>query len=108
LVQAKVRTENAVGFSEYSQENNVGVTVQVEPSQVQELSLNYELSTNTQMVLQWSELTTTEEIGDSAILNYILKWNQGSAINVWQEYVSIPATDPMSATVTGLTGGSYY
>ena len=51
LVQAKVRAENAVGFSEYSQENNVGATIQIEPSQVQGLSLNYELSTNTKMVL---------------------------------------------------------
>lgn len=62
------------------------------------------------MGLIWNALATDEETGGSAVLNYKIRWNQGSLINVMEDKEIVVATgDPTySLQIGSLTGGSYY
>ena len=62
------------------------------------------------MGLVWQALLTSAETGGSPILNYKIRWNQGSFVNEFVDKETIPATgaSSYSLTVGGLTGGSYY
>ena len=108
LVQAKVLATNAVGDSEYSQENVAGATVETEPATITTLGQDLTSQSLTWIVLTWDALTTQAETGGSPILNYKVRWNQGS-LDDWVDLVTIPAgDDPLTYKVESLTGGQYY
>lgn len=57
---AKVRAKNLIGFSEFSQENTTGATIQIEPAQVSPLRINNEISSVTSIGLDWDALITSD------------------------------------------------
>ena len=60
--------------------------------------------------MTWLALTTAEETGGSPILNYKIRFNQGSLVNIWVDEAIIAAdgSTDYSFTAGGLTGGTYY
>ena len=108
LVRAKVKATNAVGDSDFSQENTGGVVVETVPGPMTSLSQDLTSQSLEWIVLTWDALTTQEETGGTAILNYRVRWNQGTT-NVWVDLATVAAgPDPLSYTANGLTGGIYY
>jgi len=79
-----------------------------EPLSVQNIWLDKLLSNNTSINISWTHLNLTEETGGSPIINYKIRTNQGSAINVWQDSISIDASLPKTYTLTGLKPGETY
>jgi hypothetical protein len=65
-------------------------------------------TSSSQIVINWSPITSTEDIGADAIIYYSLEWNQGSVTNVWQE-LTTPNVLVTSYTMTsGFTPGITY
>ena len=75
LVKAKVMATNAVGDSEYSQENTSGVVVETVPGSIMTLRQDLTSQSLDWIVLAWDALTTQEETGGTAISNYRVRWN---------------------------------
>ena len=96
---------NGVGDSEYSQENVVGATVETVPGTITSLGQDLSSQSLTWIVLTWDALTTHAETGGSPILNYKVRWNQGS-LNDWTDLATVtPGDDPLTYKVEPLTGG---
>ena len=72
--------------------------------------LNIGLSSLTTITVEWDELTTGDRNGGSSIDSYNLIWDAGtngaSWLNVQGQTGSFSTST--TATVTGLTGGSFY
>jgi hypothetical protein len=65
-------------------------------------------TSSSQIVITWSPISSTEDIGADAIIYYSLEWNQGSVTNVWQE-LTTPNVLVTSYTMTsGFTPGITY
>jgi hypothetical protein len=64
------------GWSSYSSSNSVGVTAEVEPSQMV-VPTRGTSTTETQMHIEWTALTTKAEVGGElcTILSYNLQWD---------------------------------
>lgn len=60
--------------------------------------------------LVWDALLSATDTGGSPILNYKIRWNQGSLINVFEDKETVAATGASvyAASIDSLTGGSYY
>jgi len=65
-------------------------------------------SNNTSINISWTPLSSTYETGASPIINYKVRTNQGSTINIWQDYITIDATLPNRYIITGLIPGETY
>ncbi len=71
LIKVKARAYNLYEWGQYSQLNVEGATVETEPVSI--LTLTYEdtpVSNNDQVKLMWTKITSTSDIGGSALLDY--------------------------------------
>ena len=91
LIIARVQAQNPRGWGEISDPNTDGALAEVIPKQVQNL-LNGPLTTETEIDLYWTELTTQEEIGGvtCTILSYNVDWDEGlGGEDNWSEITGI-------------------
>lgn len=72
-VQVKFNAVNAIGESEYSEDNVVGSFIETKPSQVKGVMIDPLLSTTTSILIKWTHLYLTVETGASPILNYKIR-----------------------------------
>lgn len=107
LIVVKTRAHNSLGFGEYSQENTSGGAYQTKPGQMDAPTYDDTTSDNDHVDLTWTVPTGTTAGGTGvSITSYMLEWNQGSGINVWQTLEA--ATTLTTKQQTGLTEGETY
>jgi hypothetical protein len=107
LFRAMVRAFNANGWGSYSNANLDGATIKTTPTRMN-TPVEDPSTSSSQIVITWSPITSTEDIGGDTIIYYSLEWNQGSVTNVWQE-LTTPNVLVTSYTMTsGFTPGVSY
>jgi hypothetical protein len=73
LVLFKVRAYNSYGWSlDYSPVNSIGAAVRVVPVAVGTIYINAFETTEEKVAVYWSDLTLSDDRGDSVILSYNL------------------------------------
>jgi hypothetical protein len=102
LVRAQVRAHNLYGYGSLSDVNTAGVLVQTAPAQVTGVTVGSATS-ETQVELSWSALTTAAETGGAAILSYNVEWDAGAADGNWVSLIGYGADS--SATTYTVTSG---
>lgn len=78
LIEVKVAATNANGMSAYNTVNVAGATAKSVPTTAPALSRGVTTS-DTQVVLTWTDLTLTADTGSSAITNYKVYYDIGDA-----------------------------
>jgi hypothetical protein len=78
LVAASVRAYGVNGWSAWSSATATGVTIETAPAQVT-APTEGSATSEYQIEVVWTALTTTVETGDSQILSYNLQWHAGAA-----------------------------
>ena len=66
------------------------------------------VSSVTQLAISWPHLLTYEQTGGSPVLNYKIRFNQGSLINLWVDIDIIPASSTPNYLIEGLSPGEDY
>lgn len=79
--------------------------MQTEPQPVKAITFDPALSTLTSLLLSWVPLVTEDEVGGSPILNYKVRFNQGTFTNSWVDVAEVLTT---SYDLTGLIAGTDY
>lgn len=72
------------------------------------LSFDPITSTTSQIVLNWSLLSTFAETGGSAIVNYIILWDSGSGAGSFSTQLASLSNTVTTHTETGLTTNTDY
>ena len=101
LVQVKVRTHNAYGWGDYSAVNVVGGKIRRIPDTMPAPTITS--YSDTSITVSWTALTSPLN-GDSDILSYDLRWNNGAGLPTI-ELSNVLAT---SYVVTSITPGTTY
>lgn len=107
VIRVKVRATNAIGSGAYSELNTEGATIETVPTGSTTVSFDLTQTSNTETVVQWTEITGSNRGGSSVSISYYeLQWNYGSSTNgTWE---SLANTTDLESTVTGLSGGYVY
>jgi hypothetical protein len=106
LVVVRARAYNSLGAGDYSQINTDGATIETEPIQITSLAFDSDMSTTSQIVLNWDLLATDAEIGGSAITSYTIEWDQGTS--TWADIGAVLSDTDDTYTKTGLTTNTDY
>ncbi len=106
-IRVKVRAINAIGNGAYSELNTEGATIETVPTGSTTVSFDLTQTTNTETVVEWTEITGSNRGGSSVSIDYYeLQWNQGSSTNgTWEKLTD---TTDLTYSVTGLSGGYVY
>jgi len=107
LVVAKVRAKNSIGFGAQSSENASGASIQTPPVQMAAPARGSSTS-ESQIEVTCTPLTTPTETGGSTITSYFFEWDKGTA--TWEELTGFTSNSlATSFTVTsGVVGGTTY
>ncbi len=105
-VVAEVTATNSYGTSTTSSPSSGGVVIHTEPTQVSAPTTS--ANTARSITVTWTALTSSSDIGDSAITSYALWYAAGPSYTYveWKGYTSDDTTT--TATVTGLTPNTDY
>ena len=103
-----MRGQNSIGFGEYSETSVVGSLVETEPTKVGGIYIDYAISTLNSLYLHWTHLESHEETGGSPVLNYKIRYDQGSVINTMVDVATIAASSNPQYHLEGLTAGVDY
>lgn len=108
-VVAKVRALNALGWSDWSPESTSTATIQTVPQQMAAVTQGSATS-NTQIVIDWTALTTSAQKGGAEILSYNVYWNQGSLVDEWVALVGENSNYLSTSYIvsSGVTEGETY
>lgn len=102
----KIRAINAIGNGAYSELNTDGATIETVPTGSTTVSFDLTQTTNTQTVVEWTEITGSNRGGSQVSIDeYELQWNQGATNGTWE---TIHQSNDLTHTVTGLSGGLVY
>jgi hypothetical protein len=96
-VQAKVRAYNERGWSSYSSSGS-GATVQTIPGTMSAPTRGSATS-ETQIEVSWTALTSSTQTGGATILSYNLQWDAGTNQATWYNLIG----STTASTVTTLT-----
>jgi hypothetical protein len=107
LIRAMVRAYNENGWGSYSNANLDGATIKTPPTRMN-TPVEDPSTSSSQIVITWAPITSTDDIGGDAIIYYSLEWNQGSAINVWQELTTPNVLVNSYSMTSGFTPGVTY
>jgi len=114
-VQVRVRAVNSIGTGLFSQLNTAAdeqelraSSIETEPDEVVGLQFDPVISSVTQLAISWPHLQTHEQTGGSPVLNYKIRFNQGSLINRWVDIDIIPASPVLNYLIVGLSPGEDY
>lgn len=89
LILVKVQAYNLRGWGDLSEVNTSGATFKTVPTKMA-VPQRDSATTDSSITVSWTALTTTADIGNSAITSYELQWDAGSS----------------GASFTSLVGGS--
>jgi hypothetical protein len=115
-VSARISAINVLGTSDLSDLPSVMATLQTLPAAPTGLSRG-DYTTETLITLEWSELTTSEELGGIgvAITSYHVEWQPSSSLDSWAElagyssaFISVSFTTEPLIAEQALTSGEYY
>jgi hypothetical protein len=70
----KVRAHNSFGWSSYSTPNSAGAAMQTVPQKMTAPTMDV-LSSNTQIIVDWTYVTTSPANGGSTVLSYGVMWD---------------------------------
>jgi hypothetical protein len=109
-IRVKIRAINDIGQGAYSELNTEGATIETVPTGSTTVSFDLDSTTNTDTVVEWTEITGSNRGGSSVSIDYYeLQWNQGpiaTPVNgTWEKLDDV--TD-LTYPVTGLSGGLVY
>lgn len=83
-IEAKVKAINSIGESAYSPQTSsahTAATVETVPGTMA-IPTRGSLTSSSQVHIEWAQMTTQAETGDSAITSYVLYWDQGTGNDV--------------------------
>jgi len=106
-VKARVTAYNERGWSDVSDDTATGTTISTIPSQMAAITRNA-LTSTSQVVIDWTALSSSPSNGGSAITSYGVQWDQGTG--VWIELIgeSSDFTGVQYAITTGIVMGNNY
>ncbi len=102
-IQVIVRAHNSKGWSDYSEENTSGSTIETVPATMTTLTFDKTTSTNTDIYLTWTAVPDGIESGGSAIS--VSSYTVEQFTSSW---VTLGTTAAATYTVSSLTGGTTY
>lgn len=106
-IRVKVRAINAIGSGAWSELNTEGATIETVPTGSTTVSFDLTQTTNTETVVEWTEITGSNRGGSSVSIDqYEIQWNQGSSTNGTWELLDY--TNDLTYTVDSLSGGYVY
>ena len=106
LIRVRVRAVNAKGTGLYSELNTAGATIETEPTNLSQVSIDVPSTSNTATKVVWTALTGSARGGwDVAITRYEVYWDEAKTPTVW---VSLANTTALETVKTGLAGGTIY
>jgi len=101
LIKAKVRAYNERGWGLQSIANSVGILAQTVPQAVALPTTDDSITGETQVFVQWAELTTNTEIGGSAITSYHLQTDKATTqLNGSPTWSDVKGGGPESLTTS--------
>lgn len=111
LVVAIIKAQNAVGWSDFSDQNYFGVNIQTKPMSAPEsLVVDTVNSNQHQIIVTVPEVTDIELVGGSEVTLYSLEWDNASDGSVYTVLVELtdPTTQSFVISVTELEIGQVY
>ena len=109
LIRVRVRAVNAKGTGLYSELNTAGATIETEPTNLSQVSIDVPSTSNTATKVVWTALTGSARGGRGvAITQYEVYWDEAKTPTVWVSLANITGATTLERLVTGLTGGTTY
>ncbi len=107
LIVVRASAHNVINWSTVSASNTAGALARTVPTQMAAPTRD-SATTSSQIVVDWTSLTTDTDIGYSAITSYALLWDKGSSTWEYLTGHTSNSTDLTFNVSSGLTPGGTY